>query len=202
MASYTWDVKPLQYMVATKKEQAFKRVGAYIRRDARQSIRVSIRNSKPGEPPKAKRRNFKNSIRFAADKESVVVGPVRAEPANSTPHILEAGGWRQDTLGRIRARWERANPEKVREERRQEMARLRAQKKANAADGKPTRIRSKRERMHIREYYQKRGQYYDWRRLSDAEKEKVIRFRIARRPYMEPALNKNKQKTLALLAGH
>ena len=35
--------------------------------------------------------------------------------------------------------------------------------------------------------------------LSKAEQKKTVRFFIARRPYMEPAFNKNKQKTLALL---
>lgn len=192
MASYTWDIKPLTYMVDGKKERMFKRAGAFIRADARQSIRVSIRNSKPGEPPKAKRRTFKQSIVFAADKDGVVVGPVRAYPANSTPHILEASGWRVDTLGRIRARWERANPEKAREQRRKEKAAMKATTKRETAP----RQRSQAELEHIREYYQKKGAT---ERLTKAQAEKKIRFHIARRPYMEPAFNKNKQKTLALL---
>ncbi len=197
MASYSWDVKAVAYMVDAKKERAFKRVGAYIRSDARNSIRVSIRNSRPGEPPKAKRRNFKNSIRFVADKEGVVVGPVRAYPADSTPHILEASGWRSDTLGRVRARWERANPEKARELRRKEKAAAKAQRKAKGAPApNSARRRSPEELEHIREYYSQRGQKTA---LSKAEQKKTVRFFIARRPYMEPAFNKNKQKALALL---
>ena len=187
-------------MVAEKKERVFKRAGAYIRADARQSVRVSIRNSKPGEPPKAKSRRFKNSIRFVADSEGVVVGPVRAYPANSTPHILEASGWRTDTLGHIRARWEKANPEKFRELRRQDKAALRAKKERKTPKlTNPDRVRSKRELEHIYEYYASRGSKTT---LTQTQYEKQVRFFIARRPYMEPALNKNKQKTLALLAGH
>lgn len=183
-------------MTEQKKTRAFKQAGAYIRADARQSIRVSIRNSKPGEPPKAKRRNFKNSIRFAADAESVVVGPVRQHPANSTPHVLESSGWRTDTLGRIKARWERANPEKAREQRRKEKSALAA--KIKRGEAKPKRVRSQRELMHIREYYAERGIES---KLTNTERQKPIRFFIARRPYMAPALNKNKQKVLTLLSG-
>lgn len=182
-------------MVASKKERAFKRVGAYIRADARQSIRVSIRNSKPGEPPKAKRRNFKNSIRYAADTEGVVVGPVRQHPANSTPHILEASGWRQDTIGRIRARWEKANPEETRRLRKEEKAAARLRAKNNNEPQK--RIRSKKELEHIREYYAAKG--ISRTSLTRGEKDRVVRFHIARRPFIQPAFEKNKKKALVLL---
>lgn len=187
---YEFDIKPVVYMVDSKKERAFKKAGAFIRADARQSIRVSIRNSKPGEPPKAKRRTFKNSIRFAADKESVVTGPVRAAPANSTPHVLEAGGWRSDKLWKVRARWGKANPEKARENRKNEKARRKQEAKATG-----TRYRSQREIDAIRRKLSQKGVAVS----HAADGDKVVKFYIARRPYMEPALTKNKPKVLMLL---
>ena len=192
MAHYDWDINNVKQMTEAKQERAFKRVGSFIRSDARHSIRVSIRNSKPGEPPKAKRRTFKNTILFAADKNGVVVGPIYAFPANNTPHVLEAGGWRSDTIAKIRARWERANPEKARQQRKQ----WKAQQKASQNNGKPKRQRSQAELDHIREYYQKKGVPTA---PTSQQLNKVVRFHIARRPYIEPAFNKNKQKTMALL---
>lgn len=189
MAHYDWNIKYVKQMTEQKQERAFKRVGAFIRADARQSIRVSIRNSKPGEPPKAKSRKFKNSIAFAADKEGVVTGPIRVAPANSTPHILEASGWRQDTLGAIQARWDKANPQLARQRRKQ-------QKASSKNKGPNKRQYSQDELDHIRTYYQQKGQQTS---PTSAQRKQVVRFFIARRPYVEPAFQKNKQKTLALL---
>lgn len=197
MAKYEWDIKPVVYMTEQKKTRAFKQVGAYIRADARQSIRVSVRNSKPGEPPKAKRRTFKNSIVFAADSESVVTGPRRQHPADSTPRILEDSGWRQDTLGRIRYRWAKANPEKMRELRKQAKAQARANRKDKSATPEPTkRVRSPRELDAIRRYYMERHIYTG---LTRQEEKRLVRFHIDRRPYVQPAFEKNKQKALMLL---
>lgn len=211
MPRYDWDIKPLTYMVDSKKERAFKRAGAYIRADARQSIRVSIRNSKPGEPPKAKRRTFKNSIVFVADKESVVTGPIRQHPANSTPHVLESGGWRSDTRERVKARWERANPEKAREQRRQMKAAAKLARKNQATqDETPKRVRSEKELKAIQRWYEIHGDNPNYRKgkkkdrpadyLTPTEKNEKIRFYIQRRPYIEPAFQKNKQKMLALFS--
>lgn len=184
-------------MVAEKKERAFKRIGSYIRADARQSIRVSIRNSRPGEPPKAKRRNFKNSIVFAADAEGVVTGPRLQHPADNTPHVLEAGGWRQDTLGRVRYRWTKANPDKVREARRQAKIEAKARRKDPLAPVTQTnRIRSQRELDAIREWYISRRIETG---LTRQEERRLVRFHIDRRPYMQPAFEKNKQKAMMLL---
>jgi len=201
MAHYDWDIKPLTYMVDAKKERAFKRAGAFIRADARQSIRVSIRNSKPGEPPKAKSRKMKNTIVFAADKDSVVTGSVRYAPADSTPHILEGSGWRQDTIGRIKARWERANPQEARRLRKEQKAQARAAKKNKPKAPPVKRERSQAELDHIREYYQKKnvGAQMTADSLTSAQSKKLVRFFIARRPYIQPAFEKNKQKVLALM---
>ena len=193
MAHYDWDVTPLMNMVDVKRVRAFKRAGAYIRADARQSIRVSIHNSKPGEPPKAKSRKLKNTIVFAADKDSVVTGSVRYAPANSTPRILEGSGWRQDTLGRIKARWEKANPALARQQKGQNKQQ---NKKKNKKASGPKRQRSKAELDHIRDYYKQRG---DNSYIPPDEYNRVVRFFIARRPYIEPAYKKNKPKILALM---
>lgn len=189
MAHYDWNVKNVTQMTNAKQERAFKRVGAFIRSDARHSIRVSIRNSQPGDPPKAKSRKFKNSIVFAADAKGVVTGPVRAAPANSTPHILEASGWRTDSLGAIQARWDKANPQAARQQRKQ----WKAQSKNK---GPNKRTYSQDELDHIRTYYQNKGQKTS---PTSAQRKQAVHFFIARRPYIEPAFNKNKQKTLALL---
>ena len=189
MAHYDWNVKNVKQMTEAKQERAFKRVGSFIRSDARHSIRVSIRNSKPGEPPKAKRRTFKNTILFAADKNGVVVGPIYAFPANNTPHVLEAGGWRTDSLGAIQARWDKANPQAARQQRKQ----WKAQSKNK---GPNKRTYSQDELDHIRTYYQNKGQQTS---PTSAQRKQAVHFFIARRPYIEPAFNKNKQKTMALL---
>ena len=191
MPHYDWDVTPLMNMVDAKKVRAFKRAGAYIRADARQSIRASIHNSKPGEPPKAKSRKMKNTIVFAADKDSVVTGSVRYAPADSTPHILEGSGWRQDTIGHIKERWEKANPALARQQNKQNK-----KKKQNKKTSGQKRQRSKAELDHIRDYYKQRG---DNSYIPPDEYNKVVRFFIARRPYIEPAYKKNKQKILALM---
>lgn len=192
MAHYDWDVTPLMNMVDAKKERTFKRAGAYIRADARQSIRVSVRNSKPGSPPLAKSRKMKNTIVFSADKDSVVTGSVRYAPADSTPRILEGSGWRQDTIGRIKARWERANPAQARQQKKQQNK----QKKQNKQASGQKRQRSKAELAHIYDYYKQHGgSSY----IPPADYTKTVRFFIARRPYIEPAYKKNKQKILALM---
>lgn len=169
---YEWNVTPLVHMVDAKRERVFKRAGAYIRSDARHSIRVSKRNSKPGQPPLAKRRTFKNSIWFKGDVVGVVTGPVRQAPANSTPHILEVGGWRRDMLWKIRKRWEEANGKR--------------KKKPNTKKNPGGRPLTKRQIDAIR---RKQGYGKDTR---------MVLFYIQPRPYMGPAFRKNAPAIMTL----
>lgn len=160
---YEWNITPLVHMVNAKRERAFKKAGAFIRSDARHSIRVSKRNSKPGQPPLAKRRTFKNSIWFKGDPAGVVTGPIRQAPANSTPHILEAGGWRTDVLWKIRKRWEEANGKR--------------RKPPKPKPGRP-----KLTPAQVAAIRRKKGQPLDTTKVT---------FYIAPRPYMGPAFKKN-----------
>ena len=69
-------------MVERKERKALSRVGAFIRRRARSSIRRRKKVSQPGDPPSAHSRSatatLKN-IQFYYDKDakSVIVGPVQ-----------------------------------------------------------------------------------------------------------------------------
>ena len=117
---------------------------------------------------------------------------MRYAPADSTPRILEGSGWRQDTIGRIKARWERANPAQARQQKKQQNK----QKKQNKQASGQKRQRSKAELAHIYDYYKQHGgSSY----IPPADYTKTVRFFIARRPYIEPAYKKNKQKILALM---
>lgn len=99
-----FDRLPVQKMVADHERRALSRIGAFIRRSARSSIRRRKRVSQAGQPPSAhstdKVATIKN-ILFAYDRmrHSVVVGPVLLNKrhtgvtnSGTVPETLEAGG--------------------------------------------------------------------------------------------------------------
>lgn len=168
-----WNIQPLKHMVDAKKLAAFKKAGAFIRSDARHSIRVSMRNSLPGQPPLAKRRSFKNSIRFYADKDGVDTGPVYMKPGNNTPHILEVGGRRGDFIYNIKRRWNRAHGYIPHNKRR-----------PSGNKYTPAQVAAIRRKL---------GQPPD-------PLGKYVTFYIAPRPYITPALNKNRAKIMTMFS--
>jgi hypothetical protein len=78
--------------------KALSRIGAFVRRRAKSSIRKRKAISEPGRPPSSHAGHLRNLIYFAYDPKakSVVVGPVpfKGKPATTglVPGILERGG--------------------------------------------------------------------------------------------------------------
>ena len=76
------------------------RVGAFVMRSARSSIRKSKKIAEPGNPPRAhsKRSPLKYGIFFAVEPYNVVIGPVplagRRESGPTGARLLEEGGER------------------------------------------------------------------------------------------------------------
>lgn len=187
-ATYTFDGFKVRQAVTKGGEKAFKQAGAYVRQVARRSVRVSKKSSKPGEPPKAKGRRFKNSIIYEADAAGVTIGPIRFQDGDSTQAVLEFGGSRRSTLGAIIGRKARGD------------ARLRRQ----------TALPPKKRAPYAgtwREKIARRDAMIERLRnagklskdvLTSSEKKEVKTFRIAARPYMGPALDKSKSKAVEL----
>ena len=76
--------------------QALTKVGAFVRRTARSSIRKRKRTSEPGKPPTSRTGLLKKFLFFAYDsqRQSVAIGPAELTGAKSkgVPEILEHGG--------------------------------------------------------------------------------------------------------------
>jgi hypothetical protein len=102
-----FDRLPVQKMMADHERRALSRIGAFIRRRARSSIRRRKRTSSPGQPPSAhstdKVATLKNILfGYDSSKKSVVVGPVLLNQFNhdwiagvgsiSIPELMEHGG--------------------------------------------------------------------------------------------------------------
>jgi hypothetical protein len=78
------------------RRRALSKAGAFVRRDARASIRKSKGISKPGSPPRSHEGSLKKFLLFSYDAatESVVVGPAKLSNGTGAPEILEFGGTR------------------------------------------------------------------------------------------------------------
>jgi hypothetical protein len=72
--------------------------GAFVRRDAKGSIRRRKRASAPGQPPSSHTGLLRDFIFFASDTlaKSVVIGPARLNGRGIAPALLEYGGKRVD----------------------------------------------------------------------------------------------------------
>lgn len=70
------------------------RFGAYVRQEARHSIRPRRGTSPPGQPPYSHTGLLRRSILFGYDpgRQSVVIGPIRLESSPEAPRLLEYGG--------------------------------------------------------------------------------------------------------------
>lgn len=83
------------------KQKALSKFGAFVRRDARRSIRKVGKKgnpAKPGQPPKSRTGLLKNHIYFLYDKQadSVIIGPAalngRRQQTRVATDVLEIGG--------------------------------------------------------------------------------------------------------------
>lgn len=76
--------------------QSLSRFGAFVRSDARHSIRKRKKASAPGQPPTSRTGLLKRHIYFAYDatKKSVVIGAARLNgvAGEAAPRVLEHGG--------------------------------------------------------------------------------------------------------------
>lgn len=111
-----FDRKAVISAVDRTTRKVLSRIGSFIRRDARKSIRSGGKKHKvsaPGEPPRSHTGDLKNGIVFAyvEDTKSVVIGPIKmvtkgASPFGGAtiPQILEEGGTTPGFRGRGRRR--------------------------------------------------------------------------------------------------
>lgn len=78
------------------KWRALSKIGAFVRRRAKQSIRQRKRPSAPGSPPSSHTGLLKRFIYFSMDRprSSVVIGPARLDSTGDSraPAALEYGG--------------------------------------------------------------------------------------------------------------
>jgi len=73
--------------------QALGKIGAFVRRRARTSIRKGKKVSRPGQPPNSHAGDIRRLLFFAMgpDMDEVVIGPLRFKKGEA-PNLLEFGG--------------------------------------------------------------------------------------------------------------
>ena len=88
-----FDRPKVQRAVDAARRRVLSKAGAFIRQEARQSIRKRKGTSPPGRPPYSHVGLLRNLILFGYDErtDSVVVGPVGFK-RSKVPHVLEYGG--------------------------------------------------------------------------------------------------------------
>ncbi len=85
------DTKPVQAAEQKAAFRNFNHAAASISKDAKSTIEKSDVPSSPGEPPHTRRGLLKRAIRYAADKEGAVIGPV-ASVVGQSGAAQELGG--------------------------------------------------------------------------------------------------------------
>lgn len=91
----TFSTRPILTAVDRAKIRYVTKAGAFIRSDARRSIRKRKRPAPPGKPPANRTGTLKHFIRFAVDKShpiSVVIGPELIASQRDSQKTLELGG--------------------------------------------------------------------------------------------------------------
>jgi hypothetical protein len=91
-----FDRAKVEKAVDGTERQQLSKGGAFIMRDARQSIRSSKKSAAPGQPPRSHKGDFKRNIFFGYDSgtRSVVIGAARfaRSGGNLVPQLMEDGG--------------------------------------------------------------------------------------------------------------
>jgi len=96
----SFDDKKIARAIGKGNKAALSKAGAFIRKDARSSMRRTKKSSEPGQPPRAHTGQLKKAILFAYDArwETLVVGPLKARSQatfieeGTVPRTLEEGG--------------------------------------------------------------------------------------------------------------
>lgn len=88
------DRRKLAQAAARANKRALTKVGAFVRRRARSSIRKRKRISRPGQPPSGHTGKLRKLILFGYDPAgpSVVIGPRPTRSGSDAPQALEHGG--------------------------------------------------------------------------------------------------------------
>jgi hypothetical protein len=101
---FFFDRPRVAQMIDGQTRRVFSRFGAFVRDDARKSIRAAKKPSRPGSPPHSHTGILKRFLYFALDPahRSVIIGPAKTHqiffgadrrPATGTvPEVLEYGG--------------------------------------------------------------------------------------------------------------
>ena len=89
-----FDRQKVQRSINRAERRVFSKFGAYVRSDARASIRRRKRPSKPGQAPTNQTGRLKNNIFFVYEptRRSVVIGPILLNRGTGAPEVLEHGG--------------------------------------------------------------------------------------------------------------
>lgn len=92
--SQFFDRAKVQNAISRRERKVFSRFGAYVRADARASIRRRKRPSRSGQSPTNQTGLLKNNIFFiySHSRRSVIIGPTRLNGSTNAPEILEYGG--------------------------------------------------------------------------------------------------------------
>jgi len=88
-----FDRPKVQRAVDAARRRVLSKAGAFVRQEARQSIRKRKGTSPPGRPPYSHVGLLRNLILFGYDErtDSVVIGPLGFRRSNA-PNVLEFGG--------------------------------------------------------------------------------------------------------------
>ena len=101
LKNYFFDRDIVKNAMDAKSVRALSRVGAFIRRTARTSIRKSKKTAAAGQPPRSHSQDDTISIRniqfgYDTSTRSMVIGPVQLNSKSGTsagvPNLLEFGG--------------------------------------------------------------------------------------------------------------
>jgi hypothetical protein len=104
LKAFFFDKPRVVKLIDDTTRRAFSRFGAFVRDDARKSIRTRKKASQPGNPPNSHTGILKRFIYFALDpnRRSVIIGPAKTNqiffgqdrrPVSGTvPEVLEYGG--------------------------------------------------------------------------------------------------------------
>jgi len=102
MKSTFFDQPKVMNAVDKGTRRVFSRFGAFVRTEARHSIRKRKRASKPGQPPSSHTGLLRRFIFFGYERlaRTVVIGPVKLNAKDGgVPQILEEGGTTQLSFG-------------------------------------------------------------------------------------------------------
>ena len=92
--SQFFDRAKVQNAISRRERKVLSRFGAFVRSDAKASIRRRKRPSKPGQGPTNQTGRLKKNIFFvySHSRRSVIIGPTLLNGSTNAPEILEQGG--------------------------------------------------------------------------------------------------------------